>query len=169
MKIWFLKKSILSNSIQKFKRSDNTEKIVESIKNELYRLDMEISELTKGLLETQLTGIKTKFSRNQGFLGNIQKNWYGAAIQESTSWHQEQIFNLYKKRKSLQRKLDQLTGKFWINRIKRWVILLTVVIFAVLSLAIIFMGVLTFLYLIPVWIGVFFLYMIINRKLSNRY
>tara|TARA_Y100001968_G_scaffold329115_1_gene377723 strand:+ start:1273 stop:1785 length:513 start_codon:yes stop_codon:yes gene_type:complete len=130
----------------------------------ILEIDKEISENSKALLEAQIVKFKSTFSKTNNFFDQIGKNVYKKQLDESIHWHQKQLKELYLKRKQLQISLEKLKGVFWLNRIKRFVIIILTGFFLLFSIFIFISGFMILIYLLPLIIFLCWGYWLINRK-----
>ena len=166
MPSWFFQKNKQVSSIQKYRSDDFRNANIQMIQTQIDNLEEKIRLLTKDLINAQAIGIKIALSPNSNWLQSIQNRLYRNASQESVSWHKERIFLLTKERKSLIFKLERLTGRYWINRIKEWMIIFITACLILLIIGITFMGLIAALYLLPIWASMIFLYFLFKRKIN---
>ena len=148
------------------KRAKNNQ-VKEDIANKLFceikNIDQRIAEVTKGLIDAQAVSIRSSLSSQNNLYVELQKKWFGSLIKKSVSWHSEELLFLYKERQKCQGKLDQIYGKVWTKRIRRWFILLLLVLFSLFIIWIILMGIITALYLLPIWGTIILAYFLIVK------
>ena len=165
MQNWIFSKNKKIYSINKYQSSNKQkELIVERLNQEILKIDRKLSKETQELLQTEVTGIKAALSNQNNWLHRLQKKFYWQTIQNSAKWQRGHVQKLYQERRSLQTQLDRLSGKFWIKQIRYWLgiaILAMVIIFAAW---IVFMGMLTTLYLLPIWGSVLIVYLYFQKK-----
>ena len=167
---------LLSNIFYKFFNPErNNYKIVKYSKYEEFELhdeisfqiieiDKQISENSKALVEAQIVKLRSTFSKSNNFIEKLGYNIYKTKIDESINWHQKQLKELYFRRKQLQVKLEKLKGIFWLNRIKRFVIILFMVFLILLGIFIFLSGFMIVIYLLPFIIIVLLINLIINKN-----
>ena len=95
------------------------------LEDKIIEIDQRILETNKALLEAQIVKFRSTFSNSKNFLEKIGKNVYTKKVDDSIKWYQKDLKELYLKRKQLQISLEKLKGVFWLNRIKRFVIIIT--------------------------------------------
>ncbi len=166
----FHKKTKIS-SISKYQSDHNVQKdiLIQKITQEILKLERKITQEARDLLQTEVTGIKAALSRNNSWLNRLQNKVYRSRIENSAKWQRDQIKQLYHEKVKLQVQLDRLQGKFWINQVRKW---LTFVLFAMLlifAIWVIFMGVITTLYLLPIWGSILITYLFYQRKSNKLY
>ncbi len=152
----------VSNEITTYNPSNNF-KIHNQINTKLIEIDKEIAQNSKDLFEAQIVRFRTIFSTPKNLIERMGKNMYKSQIEDSISWHQQKLKDLYFERSRIQIQLEKITGNLWINRIKR---ILKVVLLAFLLLLIIFIfisGFLAMVYSLPFLMLVFMVY-IFSRK-----
>ena len=137
---------------------------VNYLKDELKAIDRQIIDLLSGLLEAQKVQIKSALNRDKNLFIRFQKKWITSAANQSANWHQSNLRLLYKKRKVLQIEYEKATGKYWQNKVKRLVVIISFLLLATFIISLILMGVFLALYLLPLWICLLFTYMYLQRK-----
>ena len=154
-------------SISKYK-TNNTPKdiLIQKITQEIFKLDQKISKEAKELFQTEITGIKTALSNNTNWLDRFQKNFYRSNILDSAKWQRSQIRQHYQEKRKLQLQLDKLTGKFWVKQIRKWLTIIIITIIFILAIWVIFMGIITTLYLLPIWGSILIVYLYLKKKLT---
>jgi len=135
-------KIVKSNFNQKFDLQDQ-------INNEIIKIDQEISENSKALLEAQIVKIRSSFSTSKNFIEKVSQNVYKKKLDESITWHQTQLKELSFRRRELQINLEKMKGIFWINRIKRFITVIFIGFLILLSLFIFLSGFMVIIYLLP--------------------
>ncbi len=94
------------------------------------------------------------------------KNIYKNQIEDSINWHLQKLKDLYFERRRVQIQLEKITGKFWMNRIKR---ILTVILLGFLLLFSIFIfvsGFLALIYSLPFLILIFIVYTLSRKSIK---
>ena len=160
---FFKYKENSGNEIVKYNSNQKME-LQEQIQTKIREIDQAISENSKSLLEVQIIKLRSTFSQSNNFIEKIGKNIYKTKIEESINWHQNQVKELYFRRRGLQIKLEKIQGIFWLNRIKRFLTLLFLGFFILLSLFIFLSGFMIIVYLMPLIILIILVYYIINKK-----
>ena len=130
----------------------------------IIEVDRKISENNKALLEAQIVKLRSTIKKTNNFVDNIEVKFYQAKLEESINWHQKQLKELYYERKQLQIQLEKIKGIFWLNRIKRFITIIFIGFFILLSLFIFLSGFMIIIYLMPLIILIFLVYWIANSK-----
>ena len=130
----------------------------------IIEIDQKISENIKALFEAQIVKLRSTFSNSNNFITKIGHNIYKTKIDESINWHQENIKELYFKRRSLQIRLERIKGVFWLNRIKRFLAIIVLVFFTLLSLFIFLSGFMIIIYSLPLIMIISLIYLIVTKK-----
>ena len=136
----------------------------DQINHAIIEIDKKISENSKALFEAQIVKLRSTFSKSNNFIETIGRNMYKTKLEESINWHQKKIKELYFKRRELQIKLEKLKGIFWLNQIKRFLIITLIIFSTLLSLLIFLSGFIIILYLLPLIILIFLGYLLISKK-----
>ena len=134
------------------------------INNEIVEIDKKISENGKALLEAQIVNFRSNFSKSNNFIGKIGKNIYKEKLEESINWYQNQLKELYVKRKELQISLEKIKGIFWLSRIKRFLTIILTGFFILLGLFIFLSGFMIIIYLLPLMIIISLGYFVLRKK-----
>ena len=121
----------------------------EEINLQIIAIDKKISENSKALMEAQIVKFRSTFSQSENIIKTIGKNVYKKKVEESIKWHQNQLKELYLKRKELQINLEKLKGTFWLNKIKRLLQLIFISFFILIGLFIFLSGFMIIIYLLP--------------------
>ena len=167
MQFWFLKKKTQVYSIQKASVIRNKTKLIQNITKEIQEIDQKLAAEIKELMQTQAVGLKTALSKNKNWFDQLQKKIYWSRIKESLFWHRDQIIFLYREKRKLQIQLDRLNGRVWAKRIRSWIAILTLCIISFFAVWIVFMGIITTLYLLPLLVLVLVSYLFFQR-ISNK-
>ena len=130
----------------------------------LTSIDKEISETSKALVEAQLIKLKSTFSRSNNFIVEIGKNLYKTKLDESIYWHQNNLKELYRKRRELEIKLEKLKGIFWQSRIKRILKIIVIGFVIFLLLFILLSGFMIIIYLMPFIILILLVYLLSSKR-----
>tara|TARA_Y100001968_G_scaffold4582_1_gene4077 strand:- start:200 stop:712 length:513 start_codon:yes stop_codon:yes gene_type:complete len=152
-----------SNEIVKY-NGKNKFDLLNQINNNIIEIDQKISENTKALIEAQIVKLRSTFTKSTNFLENIGKNLYKTKLDDSINWHQQQIKELYFRRKELQIKLEKIKGIYWLSRIKRFLTIILIIFFIILSLFIFLSGFMIIIYLMPLIIFIFLGYLLTKKK-----
>ena len=156
-------KSKASNNSQIVLRDKRDQKI-ESLTYKIKTLDQKINSITQELIKSQLAGLRIEFSKKKGLVGEIQRQWYRSSVKDSANWHKDRLTFLLKEKRALQLELDKLSGKYWLNIIYRWITCLIIMSIAIFSIWILFMGLLTAIYLLPIFIVILILFFMFQKK-----
>ena len=158
----------------KYKKSRNHEivqynlnknfSVEEKIKSKIIEIDQKISENSKALIDAQIVKFRSAFSNSNNFIEQIGKNVYQKKIEDSINWHQQQIKELYLRRRELEIDLEKLQGMFWLNQIKRILKIILIGFFLILSLFIFLSGFMIIVYLTPIIILVLLGYFIYIKR-----
>ncbi len=159
-KQWTLKKQ--SSIIIKPTLVDNT--YFEKLKEELNSIDNKIADISRELINSQVISWRYNLSTSKGLFGNIQRKLYGTAAQESANWHKDRLLLLHKERRLIQKKIEKANGTFWINQIRQWLKIFTLIIITIFCLWIILMGLITALYLLPICGLIFLTYWLFTKN-----
>ena len=154
-----------SHKLAKY-NSNNKYDLQKQINNKLLEVDEEITKNSKALFQAQIVKLRSTFSKSNNFIEKIGQNIYTQKVEESIDWHQKQLKELYLKRKKLQMSLEKITGIFWLNQIKRFLTIIFMGFFILLSLFIFFSGFMIIIYLLPLIILIFIGYLITNKNFS---
>ena len=160
---FFKYKQPSSNAILKY-NSNKKLNLEDQLNNKIIEIDQKISENSKALLEAQIVKLRSTFSKSNNFIERIGKNVYKIQLDDSINWHKKQIKELYLKRKELQINLEKIKGIFWLNRIKSFLAIFVIGLFILLSLFIFLSGFMIIVYLLPLIILIFFVYLLATKK-----
>ena len=160
---FFKYKKNLSNEIVHYK-SNRKFDLEDQINTKIIKIDEEISENSKALLEGQVVKLRSTFSKSNNFIEKIGKNVYKTKLDESINWHQKQLKELYFRRRELQINLEKIRGIFWLNRIKRFLQIIFIGFLILLSLFIFLSGFMIIIYLLPLIILISLVYLFSNKK-----
>ncbi len=136
----------------------------DKINNQLIKINEEISENSKALLEAQIVKLRSNFSKSNNFIERIGRNVYQTKLEESINWHQQQIKDLYLKQRELKKNLEKLQGTFWLNRIKGFLTMILIGFFSLFTLFIFLSGFMIIIYCLPLIIIILASYLLINKK-----
>ena len=158
-------KSNRNKNYKLIKYNSNRElELQNQINKKLKAIDQEISETSRSLLEGQIVKLRSNLSKSNNFIDRIGKNIYKTKLDESIIWHQKQLKELYIKRKDLQINLEKIKGIYWINRIKRLLAIVFILIVLTLILFIFLSGFMIIIYLMPLIILIFLGYLLTSKK-----
>ena len=147
------------------KYNSNTEfNLADEVSLKIVEIDKKISENSKALLEAQIVKLRSTFSTSNNFIEKIGRNVYKVKLEESINWHQQQLKDLYLRRRELQTNLEKLKGIFWLNRIKRFLKIILIGFLMLFSLFIFLSGFMIIIYLMPLIILIFFGYLIMTKR-----
>ena len=136
----------------------------DQINNEILDINQKISENSKALVDAQIVKLRSTFSRSNNLIERIRKNVYKTKIEESITWHQKQLKELYVRRRELEINLEKLKGVFWLNQIKRCLKILLIGFFIFLALLIFLSGFMILIYLMPFIILIVLVYLISTKR-----
>ena len=136
----------------------------DQINNKIIQIDQEISENSKALIEAQIIQVRSTLSRSNNFIEQFRLNTYNTKLEESISWHQKKLKELYLKRRKLEINLEKLKGIFWLNRIKRFLRIILIGSFIFLSLFVFLSGFIIIIYLLPLIILILLGYLIWSKR-----
>ena len=134
------------------------------INTNILEIDQKISENSKALIEAQIVKLRSTFSRSNNFIEQIGKNIYKTKLEDSITWHQKELKELYLRRKELKINLEKTEGIFWLNRIKRFLRIILIGFFISLSLIIFLSGFMIMIYLLPLIILILLVSLIANKR-----
>ena len=160
---FFKYKKNYSNKIIQY-NSDQNFALQDQINNEIMDINQKISENGKALVDAQIVKLRSTFSRSNNFIERIRKNVYKTKIEESITWHQKQLKELYVRRRELEINLEKLKGVFWLNQIKRCLKILLIGFFIFLALLIFLSGFMILIYLMPFIILITLAYLISTKR-----
>tara|TARA_X000001036_G_C20358816_1_gene675650 strand:+ start:136 stop:648 length:513 start_codon:yes stop_codon:yes gene_type:complete len=152
-----------SNKIIKF-TSSNKLKLQEQINDKIIDIEHKISESSKALVEAQIVKLRSSFSKSNNFIERIGKNVYKNKIEESINWHKKELKELYFKRNKLQITLEKIQGIYWQNQIKRFLKIIGISLFILLSIFIFLSGFMIVIYLLPLTILFLLVYSLATKK-----
>ena len=158
------KKKPISLSIEKHKSHPNKNELIKSLTRDIEEIEQQISQTSMDLLKVQMAGIRAKYSPENHWIKNLQKKFYWSIIEKSSSAHRDELIYLKKERKRLEIIIDKLKGQFWRKRIEYWFKLFIQLIILFFVLSIILLGLITSLYLIPIWGSMMLLYIILKKR-----
>jgi hypothetical protein len=136
----------------------------DEINLKIIEIDKRIAENSKALLDAQIVKLKSSFSKSNNFIEKIGKNVYKVKIEESINWHQKQLKELIFRRNEVQMNLEKLKGIFWLNRIKRFLKIVFIGFFILLSLFVFLSGFMIIIYLMPIILLILLGYFIVTKK-----
>ena len=160
---FFKHKKNSNYEIVKYKLNKEFE-LQDKLKDQIIEIDKKISETSKSLIEAQVVKLRSTVSSSNNFIGKIGKNVYKLKLEESINWHQKELKELYCRRKELQANLEKIKGVFWLNRIKRLIVIIFIGFLAFLGLFIFLSGFMLLIYLMPIIILILLGYLIARKK-----
>ena len=160
---FFKYKKNYSNKIIQYNSKQNFA-LQDQINNEIIDINQKISENSKALVDAQIVKLRSTFSRSNNFIEQIGKNVYKTKIEESITWHQKQLQELYVRRRELEINLEKLKGVFWLNQIKRCLKIILIGFFIFLALLIFLSGFMILIYLMPFIILIVLVYLISTKR-----
>ena len=144
--------------------SNSNFNLQDEINIKIIEIDQEISANSKALVEAQIVKLRSTFARSSNFIEQIGKGVYKTKIEDSITWHQKKLQELYINRQELEINLEKLQGIYWLNRIKRFLRVILIVFCIFLSLLIFLSGFMMTLYLSPFIILIFLVYLISTKR-----
>tara|TARA_Y100001968_G_scaffold74886_1_gene66276 strand:+ start:233 stop:745 length:513 start_codon:yes stop_codon:yes gene_type:complete len=160
---FFKYKKIDNHEIIKNNSNENSS-LKDQINTHIVDIDKKISENSKALVEAQIVKLKSTFSRPNNFMEEIGKNVYKRKLEDSITWYQKELRELYLRRRELKINLEKTKGIFWLNRIKRFLRIVLIGFFIFLSLIIFFYGFMIMIYLLPLMILILLVRLISNKR-----
>ena len=139
----------------------------DEINTKLIEIDQRISENSKALVEAQIVKLRSSFSSSNNFIQQLGKNVYKTKLDDSINWHQNQLKQLYLRRRELEINLEKLKGIFWLNQFKRLLRIMLTGFFIFLSLFIFFSGFMIVIYLMPLIILILLGYLIFKKDINQ--
>ena len=136
----------------------------DQINSKIIEIDKKISDSSKALMEAQIVKLRSTFSRSNNFIEQVGKNIYKTKLEDSITWHQKELRELYLRRKELKINLEKTQGIFWLNQIKRFLRIILIGFFISLGLIIFLSGFMIMIYLLPVIILIFLVSLIANKR-----
>tara|TARA_Y100001968_G_scaffold75172_1_gene66588 strand:- start:495 stop:1007 length:513 start_codon:yes stop_codon:yes gene_type:complete len=152
-----------SNEIVKYNSKSKLD-LEDQINSRIIEIDEDISKNSTALFEAQIVKLRSTFSKSNNFIDKIGKNVYKKKLEESIDWHQDKLKELYFRRRELQTKLERVQGVFWLNRIKRFLKIIFIGFFILLSLFIFVSGFMIIIYILPLIILILLVYLLINKQ-----
>ena len=98
------------------------------------------------------------------FMEIIGRNVYKEKLNDSISWHQKELKELYIQRNHLKVSLEKIKGIYWINQIKRFLMIISLGAFILFCLFIFLSGFMIIIYLMPLIILMILGYALATRK-----
>ncbi len=144
--------------------SNDNFSLQDQINSKIVEIDKKISESSKALMEAQIVKIRSTFSRSNNFIEQVGKNIYKTKLEDSITWHQKELRELYLRRKELKINLEKTQGIFWLNQIKRFLRIILIGFFISLGLIILLSGFMIMIYLLPLIILIFLVSLIANKR-----
>ena len=160
---FFKSKQNRNNDIVKFNSNKKFE-LEKEINTKILEINQTISENSAALIQAQIVKFRTTFSQSNNFLEKIGKNVYNSKLDDSINWHQKNLKELYVERRRLESILEKMQGIFWINRIKKFLTILLLVVSVLFSLLIFVSGFMMLIYSLPLILLIFFGYLMMNKK-----
>ena len=149
-------------SIQKSNLNRNSN-LIKSLTKEIWKIDQEIAQTSKDLLDVQIARFRASFSPSANLLDKLQKKFYWSTIENSSSFHTKHLISLYQEKKRLQRNLDRISGQFWKKRIYSWIINSVLILIIILIIIIIILGLIASLYLLPFMVLIFIIIFFLRK------
>ncbi len=142
----------------------NKQEDVDSLTSQISIIDKTIEEHTSALFQAINISIRSSLSHKSSWLFNLQRKFYVSAANKSINWHKEQLIVLRRDKKLLKLKLEEANGTLWSSRIKRYLNYILMVFFLLVISGIILLGIMTTIYLLPLWISMIIIYILIHRR-----
>ena len=79
---------------------------VQSLQARLERLERQIGETSRALIQAQAVSVRSMLSGSSDFLGGVQKRIVESSARNSVSWHQSRLLEMTQERRELQDQLD---------------------------------------------------------------
>ncbi len=164
MQIWFLSPKKRTYSIKKISSFNSKGIQIQKLNEEIYRIDQQLSKETKELLKAQTIVFKAAFSNKSYWHNRFLTKVYWSKAKETAEWYRNQIFLLFKEKRKLEIQLDLLTGKYWIKQLRKWLLIILSGTITIFIVWIILLGILTSLYLMPIWGSILLLYFFFQKR-----
>jgi len=152
-----------SNKIVKYSSNKKFD-LQDQIHSKIIEINKKISENSQALIEAQIVKLRSDLSQSNSFIEKIGHRVYKTKLEDSIHWHQQQLKELYLKRRNLEINLEKIKGIFWLNRIKRYLKIILIGLFAFFSLFIFLSGFIIMIYLLPLIILIFLGYFIYSKR-----
>ena len=154
------------NDYKIIKWDENKNNDIEGAINlKIIEIDKKISENTKALVEAQFVKLRSNFSKSNNFIEKVGQNFYKVKLEDSINWYQKEIKELILKRKELQTQLEKTQGIFWLNQIKRFIKIVCIGFFILLSLFVFFSGFMIIIYLLPIILLIILVYLLSTKNI----
>ena len=137
---------------------------VQSLQARLERLERQIGETSRALIQAQAVSVRSMLSSSSDFLGGVQKKIVESSARNSVSWHQSRLLEMTQERRELQDQLDRLTGQVWPKRLRRWLLWAGIGAAIIVASTVFVMGVFTAIYLLPIWGTLLLVLFLLQRK-----
>ena len=137
---------------------------VQSLQARLERLEREIGETSRAIIQAQAVSLRSMLSGSSDFLGGVQKKIVESSARNSVSWHQSRLLEMTQERRELQDQLDRLTGQVWPKRLRRWLLWAGIGAAIIVASTVFVMGVFTAIYLLPIWGTLLLALFLLKRK-----
>ena len=138
--------------------------VADEVSLKIVEIDKKISENSKALLEAQIVKLRSTFSNPNNFIEKIGQSAYKVKLEDSITFYQKQLKELVLRRKELQINLEKLKGIFWLNQIKRFIKIVLIGFFILLSLFFFISGFMIIIYLLPIILLILLGYFIATKK-----
>lgn len=126
---------------------------------QINQIDLKIKNTSIEIFKAQLVRIRSLFSGKSNIFIDIQRKYLEGSAISSANWHQQQLIELYKKRKSLQIQLNRRKRKGWGNIYG--IIVKACILSSIASIFILLL--LSLIYSLPILIGLIIIYLIRER------
>ena len=164
----FKKEKEFSNPHQLVKASPTNQTFTkeEGLRLQLETIDKQTNETIRNLIEAQTVNLRSYLNRENGFWANIQRQKHRSASMNSLKWHWHRLKELLIARTKLQWELNKITSDYWPNKVRLLLKLACLFLVLVACIGLIFMGVMTTLYFLPIW-GAILLFFLLYKR-TNR-
>ncbi len=126
-------------------------------------LDNQIQSTIQAIVQAQLVKVRSLFTKETNMFSGFQQKLIESRAENSVQWHQKQLYLLYIERKSLQKLLNTLTGKTWVNRINNFFRIFSLIAIIIASFLLLVTGLLATLYLLPIAIIIVIFFMALRK------
>ena len=137
---------------------------VQSLQARLERLERQIGETSRALIQAQAVSVRSMLSGSSDFLGGVQKKIVESSARNSVSWHQSRLLEMTQERRELEDQLDRLTGQVWPKRLRLWLLWTAIGAAIIVASTVFVMGVFTAIYLLPIWGTLLLVLFLFQRK-----
>ncbi len=132
----------------------------EILKNEQRKIDNEIKELIKGLIEVQIVKIKSIITKDKNWFNLIQKKYYQISINQSINWHIKSLKEAIIKRNQIQQRYRRINSNLILFYLKEILRIIKIILIIITFISIVAITVSS----IPLLLLLIFIYIIINMN-----